>query len=320
MARPDHFDSLGYACINMTLSNVKPKKNRVTTNRTMIRRTFDEKGIAYASELILQNVKDLLTILKWNEKHGIKFFRLSSEVFPWASEYHIPDLPDIEAIAAALRAAGDYAHQHGHRITSHPGPFNKLASPNERVILNTIRDLEIHGEVFDLMGLSRTPFNKINIHVGAAYGDKPKALAQFCRSFDRLPDCVKTRLTVENDDKASLYSTAELVASVHKSLGVPIVFDFHHHKFCTGDMSEQDALELAMTTWGQVRPVTHYSETRRNADGSDYHRPQAHSDFIFNFIDDHGHDIDIMIEAKAKELALLRYRKEWNRVAELSDV
>lgn len=319
MTRSNHFDSLGYACINMTLSDVKPKKNRVTTNRSMIRRTFLDKGIAYASELILLNARDLLKILQWNEKHGIKFFRLSSDICPWASEYNLQDLPDIEEITKAFKAAGDFAHQHGHRITTHPGPFNKLASSKKQVVLNTIRDLEIHGEVFDLMGLPRSPYNKINIHVGAAYGDKPRALAQFCHNFDKLPDCVKTRLTVENDDRPSLYCTQELYEAVYKQLGIPIVFDFHHHKFCSGEQSEQDALELAMTTWGQVKPVVHYSETKRNADGSDYYKPQAHSDYVFNFINDYGHDVDIMIEAKAKELALLRYRKEWNRVAELQN-
>lgn len=312
---PDHFSSLGYACINMTLTNVKPKKNRVTTNRTMRKATFKAKGLAYASELVLANATDLLTILKWNEQHGISFFRLSSEVCPWASEYELSSLPDFDKIQAAFKAAGDYAQQHGHRITSHPGPFNKLASSDERVIANTIRDLEIHGEVFDLMGLSRSPYNKINIHVGAAYGDKPSALKQFCTNFDKLSDSVKTRLTVENDDRPSLYSTKELYEGVFKQLGIPIVFDFHHYKF-RSDLPELEALELAMSTWGKVKPVTHYSETKRNADGSDYKKPQAHSDYIFNPINDYGKEIDIMIEAKAKELALLRYRKEWNCVAE----
>jgi len=302
----------------MTLTNVKPKKNRVTTNRTMRKATFEAKGLAYASELLLQNARDLLTILKWNEEHNITFFRLSSDICPWASEYNLSDLPDYGEIVTTLRAAGDFAKQHGHRITSHPGPFNKLASSKPRVVANTIRDLEIHGEVFDLIGLSRTPFNKINIHVGAAYDDKPAALKQFCQNFDKLPDSVKTRLTVENDDRPSLYSTKELYEYVHKPLGIPVVFDFHHHKF-RSDLPVLDALELAMSTWGHVRPVTHYSETKRNADGTDYCKPQAHSDYIFNPIGDHGKSIDIMIEAKAKELALLRYRKEWDCVGVGSD-
>ena len=144
--------NLGYACMNMTLSS-RSKKTRVTTNRSMIRRTFDERGIQYASELALQNCIDLRKILEWNENIGIKFYRLSSNIFPWASEYNLSDLPHYARIAEVLADCGDFAARHGHRLTSHPGPFNKLTSPKEQVVLNTIRDLEIHGEVFDLLGL-----------------------------------------------------------------------------------------------------------------------------------------------------------------------
>ena len=223
----------GYACINMQLSNPQDfggkKKDRITTNRSMIKRTFQEKGIEYASSLSLQNVLDLKKILEWNVERGIKFFRLSSNVFPWASEYQLCDMPDYEAIYEACERAGNYAREHGIRLTSHPGPFNKLASPNEKVFQNTKRDLEIHGEVFDMLGLSRTPYNKLNIHVGAHYNDKPMAIANFNKNFHRLSDAVKSRLTVENDDKASLYSTKELYDSVYQEIGIPIVHDQHHH-------------------------------------------------------------------------------------------
>jgi UV DNA damage endonuclease len=143
--------NLGYACINMHLSDL-PKSQRVTTNRSMIRRTFKAKGLPYASELALANCRDLLTILKWNEQNNIRFFRISSDIFPWASEYKLSDLPDFDDICDALQDAGDYVEDHGHRITSHPGPYNKLTSPREQVVLNTIRDLDIHGELFDMLG------------------------------------------------------------------------------------------------------------------------------------------------------------------------
>ena len=144
--------NIGYACLNTELSDV-PKGERVTTNRTMIRRTFDAKGLPYASELALQNCRDLLKVLEWNERNGFPFFRLSSNLFPWASEYKLSDLPDFDDICLALQEAGDFIESHGHRITSHPGPFNKLTSPREKVIINTIKDLDHHGEVFDMLGL-----------------------------------------------------------------------------------------------------------------------------------------------------------------------
>ena len=166
--------NLGYACINMNLSNPKQfgsDREKITTNRSMIKRTFQEKGVGYVSELALQNVIDLNHIIKWNEKHNIKFFRMSSEIFPWASEYKWEDLPDIKMIKVWLENAGLMAEEYGQRLTSHPGPFNVLTSPHSHVVDNCINDLSIHGEVFDLIGLSRTPFNKINIHIGFMFKD-----------------------------------------------------------------------------------------------------------------------------------------------------
>jgi len=303
----------GYACINMQLSNPQDfgghKNDRITTNRTMIKRTFQEKGIEYASSLALLNILDLQKVLEWNVQHGINFFRLSSNVFPWASEYQLHDMPDYEAIYEACERSGNYIRHHGIRITSHPGPFNKLASPKERVFENTKRDLEIHGEFFDMLGLPRDHYAKINIHVGAAYGNKPVALDTFARNFERLPVSVTSRLTVENDDRQSLYSTQELYDGVFTRTGIPIVFDYHHHGFCTGDLTEKQALELAISTWGDIKPVVHYSESRAEEKKDAKIRPHAHSDYVNGPVDDYGYDLDVMIEAKAKELALFKLKK-----------
>jgi len=303
----------GYACINMQLSNPQDfgghKNDRITTNRTMIKRTFQEKGIEYASSLALLNILDLQKVLEWNVQHGINFFRLSSNVFPWASEYQLHDMPDYEAIYEACERSGNYIRQHGIRITSHPGPFNKLASPKERVFENTKRDLEIHGEFFDMLGLPRDHYAKINIHVGAAYNNKPVALDTFVRNFERLPVSVTSRLTVENDDRQSLYSTQELYDGVFTRTGIPIVFDYHHHGFCTGDLTEKQALELAISTWGDIKPVVHYSESRAEEKKDAKIRPHAHSDYVNGPVDDYGYDLDVMIEAKAKELALFKLKK-----------
>ena len=297
----------GYACINMGFSN-RPKSKRITTNRTMIKRTFKEKGIGYASELALQNAQDLYKILQWNLDNDIYFYRLSSDIVPWASEYAMEDLPDYEQILEACQAAGNFARQHNMRLTSHPGPFNKLASPKERVFQLTYKDLKVHGDLFDMIGLPRTPYAKLNIHVGAAYGDKPFALDNFCRNFERLPESVRSRLTVENDDKVSLYSTQELYEGVYKRIGIPIVFDYHHHMLHPGGQTEQEALEIALSTWGDIKPVVHYAESRSVEYNNPKIKPQAHSDYIINEFDDYGNSFDVMIEAKHKELALLRYR------------
>jgi UV DNA damage endonuclease len=298
------YNHLGYACINMTLG-----KKQILTGRAMRKATLEAKGLSFASSLALQNARDLLTILKWNLEHDIYFFRLGSDLFPWGNKVDVYQFPDIEEIKSVLLEAGNFATKHNMRITTHPGPFNLLASPKEDVVQNTIRDLEMHALVFDFMGLSRTPYNKINIHVGATYGDKETAAATWCKNFLRLSEGVRSRLTVENDDKANMYSVLDLYYLIHSKVGVPIVFDFHHHTFCTGDLSAHDALELAVSTWPKgIRPATHYSESKALHESNDKLNPRAHSDYITGVIDTFEFDVDVMIEAKAKELALLQYR------------
>ena len=295
---------LGYACINMTLSENTPK---ITTNRSMIKKTFQAKGLEYAGELGLKNAKDLLHILKWNKENGINFFRLSSDFFPWASNYKFEELPQFNSIKAELEKSGKFAIDNGIRITSHPGPFNVLVSPREHVVENTITDLEIHGRVFDLMGLSQTPYNKLNIHCNGVYGDKISAMDRFCKNFKRLSLSVQSRLTVENDDKASMYSVKDLMY-IHERIGIPIVFDYHHHKFNTGGLSEEEALKLAMSTWPDgIKPAVHYSESKALHEENDKIKPQAHSDYINALPNLYGMDVAVMVEAKAKELAILPF-------------
>ena len=308
--------NIGYACINMQLSYPQKYGGQekgvlpITTGRSMIRRTFDSKGIVYASEKTLSNCSDLEKIVKWNINNGYKFFRVTSNLAPWKSEYRWDEMPDIEQIRKHLWSAGTMANTHNLRLTSHPGPFNVLTSPHPHVVENCVKDLTDHGDVFDMMNLSRTPYNKINIHIGGAYGDKESAMKRFCENFELLPDSVKSRLTVENDDRASMYSVKDLYYGVYKRIGIPIVFDYHHHKFCSGDMSEQEALEMALSTWpSDITPVVHYSESRRKEQLDETIRVQAHSDYIYDEIDTYGHDIDIMVEAKRKELAVQKYKE-----------
>lgn len=298
---------LGYACINKGLSE-QPKSKRITTNRTFRKATFEEKGLPHASAIFLENSKDLLKILQWNEKHDIKFFRLSSQIVSWATEYQLCDLPDYEEIERVLFECGLFIEEHGMRVTSHPDHFVKLASPNEDVVKNSIRDLEIHGEIFDLLCLPRNHYAKLNIHVGASYGDKTTALDNFCRNVDRLSDAVRSRLTVENDDRPSLYSTKDLM-EVFKRTGVPIVHDFHHHHFNTGGLSNKDALLLACSTWGTTTPVTHYSQSRAVEHNDASIKANAHSDSYWIPVDTYGQDVDVMLECKHKELGLFKMRE-----------
>lgn len=296
---------LGYCCINMGL-----RKQGITTNRNMIKRTWLAKGLPYASELALANCRDLRTIIGWNADNDIQLFRMTSDLFPWASEYYLNELPDYDKIAALLRDAGEFALMSNQRLSFHPGPFNVLASPRQEVVDNAIHDLTHHGKVFDLMMQPRSPQAKINIHVGGAYGDRASALERFCQAVTRLPDCARSRLVVENDDRGSLYSVKDLYEGVYKRVGVPIVFDYHHHQFRTGGMSEEEALRLAASTWPDgITPCCHYAESKVLEEGGTTPTP-AHSFYINGPIEDYGLNLDVMLEAKGKELAMFRYNQE----------
>jgi UV DNA damage endonuclease len=294
--------NLGYACICMS------KGKYVTTNRTMVKKTFESKGLDYVSELALANASDIIKILEWNRMNGIKFFRLSSAIIPWGDHLDITQLKDYKEIKRILKQAGDFAKFWNMRINSHPGPFNVLPSPNESVVQKTLSDLELHGKIFDMMGLSKTHYNNINIHCNGVYGDKTSAMDRLIQNFKRLSPSVRKRLTLENDDKASMYSVKDLMY-IHEQTGIPIVFDYHHHQFCTGGLTEEEALKLAATTWPTgITQEVHYSESKALHENNPKEKPQAHSKYINNLPNTYGLDIDIMLECKAKELALLEVR------------
>jgi UV DNA damage endonuclease len=315
----------------MELANVG-----IRTGRTMIDRKFQAGGMQLASDISLANARDLLKILQWNEQQGIRLFRIGSEIFPRWNHYEISDLPGIVEITQHLRAAGDFARAHGHRLTTHPGPFHILGSPDPVVVENSIIGLERHSEMFDLMGYAPSFDNLINIHVGATYGDKPTTVQRWLRTWDRLSDSLKSRLVLENDDKASMYSVRDLYTMIHADIAIPITFDYWHHTFNTGDLSEQEAFFMARETWTRhgVTQCTHYSESRRReqqmqiermfehhgismeniAQWPTFHKQykeftkikeQAHADFITELPDTYGVlDLDIEVEAKAKEQTL----------------
>lgn len=296
--------NLGYACLNMELRGVKTS---ITTNRKCIKKTFDLKGLAHVSELTLMNSKDLQVVIQWNHEHNIRFFRLSSCIVPWMTEVQdmrlLPDYPEIEA---ALKHAGNLARAYGQRLTFHPSHFVKLAANDPDVLQKSVQELEIHGQVLDIMGFTPPSVeNKINIHIGGVYGDKQATLARFEKNLETLSDSVRKRLTIENDDTPSAFSLHDLLP-MSKRTGVPLVFDFHHHKFIETPLSEKESLEAAVATWPPgVRPVVHWSESQEGRIA------KAHSDYVAGPIALHSYEdrIDVMVEAKCKEDTLLRYQQ-----------
>lgn len=297
---------LGYCCINETL-----KKKGISVNRGMKSAKFQEKGIEYALELASQNIQDLQTILEWNVENDIFLYRMSSDMFPWSSAYSIRDAiaKHKPIIFTQLKLIGQYANEHNIRLTFHPGPYNVLASENEKVIEKTILELHNHSETMDLMDLSRTPYNCINIHLGTTKPSKEIVIQKFITNFQRLPKGVQQRLTIENDDSEKEFSVQDLHL-VSSQCNIPIVFDEHHYYYGPQDQSLEEAFHLAISTWGAIKPLTHYSSSRQIEDTLS--RKTAHADYLYSKIESFNSFIDTEIEAKAKELALLDYRNKFN--------
>ena len=293
---------VGYCCINKTLN-----KKGIKTGRTMRKATFEEKGIAYASDLALQNAKDLLTIVKWNVENNIYVFRVGSGIFPWGTEYELEDLPDFTEIKQYLQMVGAVANRSDQRLSAHPDHFVKLGSAKDSVVKNSIKDLELHSKLFDLMGLEASPYNPLNIHVGMNYSDE--VVDRWIDSYHKLSDNCKARLVVENDDKASAFSVKQLFNDIFSRIGIPITFDYFHHTFHPDGLTSEQAARLAVDTWPVgITPLFHYSESKNLNEGVSGN-PRAHSDYAFNPIDDYGLTLDIDLECKAKELALFEYRR-----------
>ena len=301
----------GYCCINLTLGEGKGL-NRITTNRSMVKKTFEEKGISFASETALLNCLDLVKIISWNNEMGIQMYRMSSDIFPWYSEYEFHDLPHFEEIKTVLAEAGSIAKEGDQRITFHPSPYSVLASQREDVVIKAVKDLRQHAEIMDLMGLDQTHFYPINVHVYTSQPSKEEAASRFCENFQMLPESVKKRLVVENDDKKSGFTPSELYELVFKKIGVPLTYDYLHHKCNPSDLSEQEALHLCLKTWPEeISPIVHYSDSKKQWEDSST-KDLAHSDWIYEQVKNYGHDFSIEFEVKMKEKALLKYLKDFN--------
>jgi len=300
---------LGYCCISLGINLGKARKDYISTNRTMIHRTFIEKGLSYVSELAIANIDDCQKVLKYNISKGIKLYRLSSDMFAFMGFYEFSQLPNFKTIEFKLKSLGDYIKSNNIRVSFHPGPFDVLASENSAVVNKTIIDLNRHAQLLDMMGLDATPYYPINIHINTTKPTREEAAARFCTNFAKLSPSCKSRLTLENDDSPNQYSVKMLYDLVYTKISIPIVFDQHHFLYGPQDQDMESALKLACSTWN-VTPITHMSSSKYIEDKKSI--KTAHADYLYEEIQTFGLDFDTEIEAKAKDLALFKYISDFN--------
>ncbi|KAJ5159465.1 uncharacterized protein N7482_006469 [Penicillium canariense] len=324
---------LGYACLNTYLRYSNPPvfcsrtcriasilENRhplndpnepphPTKNRPNREQPADvARGQAFVEGLGLANARDLVKLLRWNDKYGIKFMRLSSEMFPFAShkEYGYKLAPFASEV---LADAGRVVAELGHRVSVHPGQFTQLGSPRREVVESSYRDLEYHSEMLQLLKLPPQQDRDavMILHMGGVFGDKAATLDRFRENYAVLSQDIKNRLVLENDDVSW---TVHDLLPICEELNIPLVLDYHHHNilFDGNELREgtQDIMALydrIAATWSRkdITQKMHYSE--QTAPAITPRQRRKHSDRVAT-LPPCVPTMDLMIEAKDKEQAV----------------
>ena len=301
---------LGLCCINTILRNQKPP---IFASRKMIIKTIEEKGINELKSKILQNLRDVLTMMDWNEKNGIKLFRLSSELFPHKSNSKIEEYT-FEFALELLNEIGLRSKQYKQRLTFHPGQYNVIGTPNKSCFIQTISDLKYHADVLDLMGLDQN--SVMVVHGGGMYGNKEETKKRWCEQFHLLPENVKRRLVIENCEKCF---SVEDCLEIAETVNIPMVFDTHHYE-CYKILHPTEELlypgqyiERILYTWSKrnIKPKFHISEQGQGRIGHHSDYIETIPEYLLEIPTKYGVDIDIMVEAKQKEQAIMRLYEKY---------
>jgi UV DNA damage endonuclease len=296
---------LGLCCINTILRQQKPP---IFCSRKMIMRKIEELGINELKLKIIQNLADLYKLIQWNEANGIKVLRISSELFPHKSNPKVENYT-MDFADKLLKKIGKYARSMNHRLTFHPGQYNVVGTPNEKCFYQTISDLSYHAEVLDRMEMGKD--SVMVVHGGGKYGDKQKTLDRWCENFKRLPQAVQNRLVLENCEKC--FSIEDCIY-VSRKVNIPIVFDTHHYT-CYNLMHpdetlkpESEYIEEILNSWERrgIKPKFHVSEQGSGRCGHHSDYIEVIPDFLLEIPVKYGVEIDILIEAKAKEQAIFK--------------
>ncbi len=278
------------------------------TTATAIGRMGRQEALAKLARLCAANAEALLATLRFCADHGIGCFRINSQILPLKTHpqhgYDMAALPGADQIIHRFKESGKFVGEHNLRTCFHPDQFVVLNSTRPEVVEGSIREIEYQAEVAEWVGA-----DVVNIHGGGAFGDQETALADFAHNLKRLSSRARERLTVENDDR--IYTPADLLP-ICRAEGIPLVYDVHHHRCNPDGLSEEEATELALATWDR-EPLFHISSPIEGWKGP---KPERHHDFID--VKDfpncwRGLNVTVEVEAKAKELAVLKLKKQLER-------
>ena len=282
----------------------EPIKFRRTTAK-YIKAFSRNQQLKYLAEICLHNTHALDKALQYCRDHDIKDFRINSQILPLKTHpdigYSMEDLPFHDQIIQTFKDRGRFCRKHDIRTTFHPDQFILLSSPSSEVVQRSVADLAYQAEVAEWVNA-----DVINIHGGGAYGDKSTSLSRLRERIELLPEAVRSRLTLENDDR--IYTPEDLLP-VCRDMEIPLVYDVHHHRCLPDGRGVETTTELAVNTWSH-EPLFHLSSPKF---GWKSDNPRNHHDYID--VDDFpvcwmNLDITVEVEAKAKELAVLKLKQD----------
>jgi len=306
---------LGYACINTYL-----REQGVYSTRDIRVGSIEEKGIGAVRELAIKNLHDLKKIIQWNEEHGIRFFRITSGLFPHCDNLRILDLYDYDINFAKdqLKDIGDMVKKLGHRITMHPGQYVQLGSENEIVIMSSLLSLTHGANIFVAMGLSEKDGSGLIIHGGGVYGNRNAARNRFQKNFRKLPEYVQRLVVLENDEWS--WSVNDLLPLAEK-LDVPFCLDIFHNSISKDKVKITKVLMTRIfRTWKYFAPKLHLSEQEPGMKlGSHSMTINKIPRWVFILPKLCKCDVYIMLEVKDKEVSVLKMLDKYFRLVNKND-
>jgi UV DNA damage endonuclease len=282
---------IGYPCINTSIGCKSSKTFRL--------KNYSENSL---KETLDNNLKCLMKILKYNRECDLLFFRITSDLVPFAS-HPICKFDWQGYFSRELKSIGDFIRKNNMRVSMHPDQFIVLNSKRKDVVENSIRELLYHADVLDAMGLDRT--HKIQIHIGGMYGDKRASMSRFQKRYKTLDERIKKRLVIENDD--NIYNISDCL-DVSANTGIPVLFDFFHDSINPSGINVKKTQEIIKSTWkkGDGIPMADYSQQASNSPSKKHAESIKLHDFKKFLIDTRPYDMDIMLEIKDKEKSAVR--------------
>ncbi len=282
---------IGYPCINRSLP--------CRASRTFRLKSYAENRLI---ETVESNLDCLLDILRFNVTHNLLFFRITSDLVPFAS-HPVCTFPWQDFFGEKFERIGNFIKTHRMRISMHPDQFTLLNSQNLGIFDRSVRELSYHAQVLDLMRLDTAA--KIQIHVGGIYGDKKESMKRFIQRFQTVGEEITRRLVIENDDRQ--YAFKDCIA-IHGETGIPVLFDLFHHTVNNSGEPVEEILDLVSRTWRREDglPMMDYS-SQKNGGRRGQHTESIDRENFMRFLErTKPFDFDVMLEIKDKERSALK--------------